>query len=102
MDYKQREEIFSKEALSIEDVRDLYGVSYGTASDLIRTWKRKCNFKHDGLRIDIQGKIHVLDYFKALGIDSLDWGLRYQKDREVMKEQERILHENRSICLPKK
>ena len=37
MTFERRNEIFSKEALSIDDVKELMGVSYDTAQKLIQT-----------------------------------------------------------------
>lgn len=56
MTFERRNEIFSKEALSIDDVKELLGVSYDTAQKLIQTIRR-----HND-RLNIQGKVHVQDY----------------------------------------
>ena len=58
MTFDRRNEIFSKEALSIDDVKELMGVSYDTAQKLIQTIRRR----HD--RLNIQGKVHVQDYIE--------------------------------------
>lgn len=77
MDYKRREAIFSKEALSIKDVAELYECSEGKACVLIKGWKRKLIYQDIPLRLDVCGKIHVLDYMKALGIEQVDEHERY-------------------------
>lgn len=62
MTYAEREEIFSKEYLSIGDVQELLGMSYDDAARTIRNIKRRTD------RLGIRGKIHVqdyLDYFKV-------------------------------------
>ena len=41
MTYAMREEIFSKEYLSIEDVQELLGMSYDDAARTIRNIKRR-------------------------------------------------------------
>ena len=56
MAFERRNEIFSKEALSIDDVKELMGVSYDSAQKLIQTIRR-----HND-RLNIQGKVHVQDY----------------------------------------
>ncbi len=62
MDYIKREEIFSKDCLSIEDLSILLGLNYQTAARVMRQIK----FKFD--RLQIQGKLHVEDYFKYFNI----------------------------------
>ena len=56
MTFDRRNEIFSKEALSIDDVKELLGVSYDTAQKLIQTIRRHSD------RLNIQGKVHIQDY----------------------------------------
>lgn len=71
MTYERREEIFSKEVINIQDMMELTGKSYSVASKMIRDMKRKAD------RLHIDGVIHVLDYFEALGIDPNSPGNRY-------------------------
>ena len=76
MTYQEREAIFSKEAISLDDMVALMGVCKGTASVKMTEMKRVV-----GDRLGIQGKIHVqdyLDYFKIKG-EALD---RYKKPAE--------------------
>ena len=56
MTFERRNEIFSKEALSITDVAELLGISYASAQQLIQTIRR-----HND-RLNIQGKVHIQDY----------------------------------------
>ena len=58
MTFERRNEIFSKEALSIDDVKELMGVSYDTAQKLIQAIRRHSD------RLNIQGKVHVQDYIE--------------------------------------
>lgn len=61
MTYAMREEIFSKEYLSIKDMQELLGMKYQDAAKTMRDIKRRTD------RLGIRGKIHVqdyLDYFK--------------------------------------
>lgn len=101
MDYKRREEIFSKEALSIKDVMELTGKPYATSAEIIRNMKLK--IKSDRLGID--GMIHILDYFKAMGIDPKNPGDRYVKPLDADADgaaNNRILtspQTRRSVCL---
>lgn len=56
MTYEEREKIFSKDYLTIEDVESLLGLQYQDAARVIRNIKRKTD------RLRIRGKIHVQDY----------------------------------------
>ncbi len=56
MTYTEREKIFSKEALSINDMQLLLGVGYCEAAKIIRNIKRRTD------RLGVKGKIHVQDY----------------------------------------
>lgn len=58
MSYPEREQIFSKEYLTIKDLQQLLGLSYQIAAKLMRQIK----FKFD--RLGIQGKLHTEDYFE--------------------------------------
>ena len=57
MTYQTRAEIFSKEALSIEDMMLLTGKGYSMAAKIMRDLKRRSD------RLHVDGLIHVLDYF---------------------------------------
>ena len=56
MTYARREEIFSKDYLTIADIQELLGLSYQEAAKKIRDIKRRND------RLGIQGKLHVQDY----------------------------------------
>ena len=58
MSYLEREQIFSKDYLTIKDLQQLLGLSYQIAAKLMRQIK----FKFD--RLGIQGKLHTEDYFE--------------------------------------
>lgn len=66
MTYSRREEIFSKDYISIADMQDLLGMGYDDAAKTIRDIKRELRlnpkYNGQGVRIDIQGKLHVQDY----------------------------------------
>ena len=62
MTYDEREKIFSKDYLTIQDVEALLGLTYQCAAKIIRQIKFKCD------RLGIQGKLHVEDYFDYFNI----------------------------------
>lgn len=62
MTYARREEIFSKETMSITEFGELMNLSYQMAARTIRDIKRASN------RPQIQGKLLVEDYFDYYGI----------------------------------
>lgn len=62
MSYSEREQIFSKDYLTIKDLQQLLGLSYQIAAKLMRQIK----FKFD--RLGIQGKLHTEDYFEYYNI----------------------------------
>ena len=56
MTYAMREEIFSKEYLSIGDIQELLGLHYQDAARTMSNIKRRTD------RLGIRGKLHVQDY----------------------------------------
>lgn len=77
MTYQRREEIFSKEFISIADLMELYDISYNKAAEMIKEIKRNTD------RLNINGKVHILDYldyFRVSG-DSMS---RYAKDGNII------------------
>ena len=80
MTYARREEIFSKEYLSISDLQELLGLKYQGAAEMMRDIKRELNmnpkFNGQGIRLDIQGKLHVQDYLDYFNITNVE---RYKK-----------------------
>ena len=62
MNSVNREEIFSKDYLTIRDIEILLGTTYQVAARLIRQIK----FKTD--RLGMRGKIHIEDYFDYYNI----------------------------------
>ena len=82
MTYQDREEIFSKEALSIGDVARIYDCSCGKASEMIRQWKSRLTIgMGKTLHLDFDGKIHILGYFEIMGINPNNPGDRYSRRR---------------------
>lgn len=57
MTYARREEIFSKETMSIKEFGEIMNLSYQVAARLIREIKRKSS------RPQIQGVLFIEDYF---------------------------------------
>ena len=80
MTYAKREEIFSKEYLSIADLQELLGLKYQGAAELMRDIKRELNmnpkYNGQGIRLDIQGKLHTQDYLDYFQITNFE---RYKK-----------------------
>ena len=76
MTYSRREEIFSKDYISIADMQDLLGMGYDDAAKMIRDIKRalKINpkFNGQGVRLDVQGRLHVQDYLDYFNIPSAE------------------------------
>ena len=91
MTEERRKQIMSQEALSINDISELYGVSYSQAATLIRRWKRQA-----GDRLSIQGRIHILDYKIAIRRD-VDSEEIVRKENE---EDDRKVRGVRSVCFP--
>ena len=63
MTYAEREEIFSKEVLTNEDIARLFKCSIPKASQIAHEIKRKV-----GSRIDFEGRVHVQDYLDYMEI----------------------------------
>ena len=62
MTYARREEIFSKETMSITEFGEVMNLSYQMAARVIRTIKRTSN------RPQIQGVLLIEDFFDYYGI----------------------------------
>ena len=71
--YQQREEIFAKEALSLEDFEILFGISKSAASEKMSQIKRKI-----GDRLGIKGKLHIQDYLDYFNIPNTE---RYSRSK---------------------
>lgn len=69
MTYEQRERIFSKEYISIDEFVELTGVAKSVASVMMSNIRRKYN------RLGIKGKIHVQDYFDYYNLNPADYRL---------------------------
>lgn len=66
MDYKRREEIFSKEYISTRELQEIFDISMlQNASTLMKKIKEKT-----GDTLGIKGKIHINDYFKYFNIET--------------------------------
>ena len=68
MTYTEREAIFAKEVLEIEDIMALYGMCKSQASEFMRGLKEKVSVKNGALRDYRGGKLHVQDYLDGLKI----------------------------------
>lgn len=103
MTYQEREEIFSKEMLHISDVQKLFDCAKSTASTLIQAWKRKLKFSGKELRLDLEGKIHIMDYFDVMNINGEDPGERYFRKKTQEKSAGELYLEKhsarKSLCV---
>lgn len=77
MTYARREEIFSKETMSIEEFGEVMGLSYQMAARVIR------NIKRTSHRPQIQGVLLIEDFFEYYGITDKQ---RYVKSQEKLSE----------------
>jgi hypothetical protein len=76
MTYARREEIFSKETMSIKEVGEVMNLSYQMAARLVRNIKRTSN------RPQIQGVLLIEDFFDYYGITDKQ---RYVKPMDEVK-----------------
>ena len=72
MTYAKREEIFSKETMSIEEFGEVMNLSYQMAARVIRNIKRTSN------RPQIQGVLLIEDFFDYYGITDKQRYVRVQ------------------------
>ena len=79
MTYIDREAIFSKDYITINEVGLLLGMGYDEAAKKIREIKRSLNASGQGVRLDVQGKLHTEDYFDFFNIKDRS---RYSKPVE--------------------
>ena len=70
MTWAKREEIFSKDYISIADMQVLLGLSYNDAAIKLRDIKRGLERKGQQPRITTQGKLHVQDYLDYYNLPS--------------------------------
>ena len=72
MTYAVREAIFSKDYITIKDMQALLGMGYNDAAKMIRDIKRELTlnpkYNGQGVRLDVQGKLHVQDYLDYFNI----------------------------------
>lgn len=66
MTYEQREQIFSKEVLTTQELSVLFDCDIATASTLMNNIKRGL----PQLRLNIRGKIHTQDYLDYFSLDA--------------------------------
>lgn len=74
MTYEEREQIFSKEVITIQEFAKLFSCSLSEASVKMNDIKRRV-----GDRCGIKGKIHVQDYIDCYKLNDLE---RYKKPEE--------------------
>ena len=81
MTYAEREEIFSKDVITTNDLMKLLNVQKSAASVKMQEIKRVA-----GDRLGIQGRVHIEDYLEYFKIKDLT---RYRKQLDVDEEEER-------------
>ena len=59
MDYKKREEIFSKEALSIKDVQELTDLSYDAIGSIFSIHHSSAIYSYNKVDADTKSKVDV-------------------------------------------
>ena len=74
MTYIEREEIFSKDYLTIEDVGKLLGLKYNEAAKQIRDIKKGLELSGKRLRLTAQGRLHVQDYLDYYNLSAERYG----------------------------
>ena len=79
MDYKRREEIFSKEYITTQELQEILGLGSKSMASTLMT---KIRYK-TGDRLHIEGKIHTEDYFAYFGIQTNDRYNQLTKDRPL-------------------
>jgi hypothetical protein len=62
MDYRRREEIFSKDIITVEELSEVLGMNYQMAAKTMRKIKSYSD------RLKIQGKVHTEDYMDYFNI----------------------------------
>ena len=72
--YAQREQIFAKEYLDVNDFMCLFGIGLPSAYRLMREIKRKTD------RLKISGRVHIQVYFEYFDIPDTS---RYVQPKEV-------------------
>lgn len=76
MTMQDRQDIFSKEYLDLNDIQKLFGLSKTQASTLLNKMKTKITIGLGRkLRWEYQGKIHILDYL--VWADAANYPERY-------------------------
>lgn len=71
MTMQERQEIFAKEYLSVADFCKLYGMNQPNASAFMGKIRNKLTIgMKQELRLDMRGRLHVLDYLDWLGVQS--------------------------------
>ena len=99
MTYEERVEMFSKDYLTIADIQVLLGLPYKSASALIcdikRGLKLSPKYNGQGVRLDIQGKLHVQDYLDYYHLPSERYVFNPQN---IYLQQERKHESEESNC----
>ena len=65
MTVEERNNIFAKEVLTVDDIQNMFECSKHTAYEIIRNIK----LRHNRLKDKLPGKVHVQDYLDCYGLD---------------------------------
>lgn len=73
MTYEEREQIFAKEVLTLDDFMKLFSVGKSSACTLMGNAKRGIEFSGKNLRLKKEGQIHVQDFFDYYRLNPADY-----------------------------
>ena len=73
MTYEQRERIFSKEIITIQDYMELFKVGKSAASTMMGNVRKGLRFQGQKLRLDKQGQLHIQDFFDYYRLNPSDY-----------------------------
>ena len=84
MTWEQRENIFAREVITIEDIQELYKLTHTAAGQFLRNIKRKLRIDGNELVFDAPGRLHRNDYLKWIGADTTAQYGRAEKAKEYV------------------
>lgn len=91
MTWEEREQIFSKEILTNNDLARMYGIDPSTASHLRKQILFQLRLHEQEPIVELKGKLHILDYLKWLGIYTPELYGRYAKPEKYHKWLKRVI-----------
>lgn len=91
MNWEKREEIFSKEVLTNNDLAEMYSINPSTASLLRKQILNQLGLHDHEPMITTKGRLHILDYLKWLEIYSPELYGRYAKPEKYQRWLKRVV-----------